>query len=101
MFFALGMERVEARLRRGAVGENDVEEFLDQARPNEVRALFKDGIGRALELFRIRRRSHHSASPSSYAITAEEQTMEIARIPPISAMDAPTERIVRPRSRAS
>jgi len=100
MFFALGMERVEARLRQGAVGENDVEEFLEQARPSEVRALFRDGFARALELFRIRRRSTHSASRTSYAITAEEQTMEIARIP-ASAMDAPTERIIRPRSRAS
>ena len=57
MFFALGMERVEARLRQVAVGENDVEEFLEQARPNEVRELFRHGIGRALELFRGRRRT--------------------------------------------
>ena len=57
MFFALGMERVEARLRQVAVGENDVEEFLEQARPNEVRELFRHGIGRALELFRRRRRT--------------------------------------------
>jgi hypothetical protein len=102
MFFALGMERVEARLRAGVVDEKDVEAFLEQARPSEVRALVKDGIGRALELFRIRRRSRYSASRSSYAITAEEQTTEIARIQvsPVS-MDAPTERIIRPRSRAS
>lgn len=57
MFFALGMERVEARLRQFAVGENEVEEFLEQARPNEVRELFRHGIGRALELFRLRRRT--------------------------------------------
>lgn len=57
MFFALGMERVEARLRQVAVGEDDVEEFLEQARPNEVRELFRFGIGRALELFRGRRRT--------------------------------------------
>jgi hypothetical protein len=57
MFFALGMERVEARLRQVAVGENDVEEFLEQARPNEVRELFRYGMGRALELFLRRRRT--------------------------------------------
>lgn len=57
MFFALGMERVEARLRQVAVGENDVEEFLEQARPNEVRELVRHGIGRALELFRLRTRT--------------------------------------------
>ncbi|SDD85107.1 hypothetical protein [Actinokineospora iranica] len=55
MFFALFMERVEARLRHVAVQETDVEEFLESARPDEVRALYGHGIGRALELFRLRR----------------------------------------------
>lgn len=56
MFFALAMERVENRLKHVvAVQEEEVEEFLEQARPNEVRALYGHGIGRALELFRLRR----------------------------------------------
>jgi hypothetical protein len=55
MFFALFMERVEARLRHVAVQEDEVEEFLEQAHPDEVRALYGHGIGRALELFRLRR----------------------------------------------
>ncbi|MEC3975032.1 hypothetical protein [Amycolatopsis sp. H20-H5] len=55
MFFALFMERVESRLKYVAVQENEVEEFLEQAQPNEVRALYGHGIGRALELFRLRR----------------------------------------------
>ncbi|HEV7908797.1 MAG TPA: hypothetical protein VGP03_11670 [Pseudonocardiaceae bacterium] len=55
MFFALFMERVEAKLRHVAVQEDEVEEFLEQARPDEVRALYGHGIGRALELFRLRR----------------------------------------------
>lgn len=55
MFFALAMERVETRLRHVAVQEDEVEQFLEQARPDEVRALFGSGIGRALELFRLRR----------------------------------------------
>ena len=55
MFFALFMERVETRLRNVAVQESDVEEFLESARPDEVRALYGHGIGRALELFRLRR----------------------------------------------
>jgi len=55
MFFALAMERVESRLRHVAVHENEVEEFLEKARPDEVRALYGSGIGRALELFRLRR----------------------------------------------
>jgi hypothetical protein len=55
MLFALFMERVEARLKNLAIRENEVEEFLEQARPEEVRALYGHGIGRALELFRLRR----------------------------------------------
>jgi hypothetical protein len=56
MFFALFMERVEAKLRHGAVQENEVEEFLESARPEEVKALYGHGIGRALDMFRLRRR---------------------------------------------
>lgn len=60
MFFALFMERVEAKLRHVAVQENEVEEFLESARPDEVKALYGHGIGRALELFRLRRRGRGS-----------------------------------------
>ncbi len=55
MGFALFMERVENHLRHVSVRGEDVEEFLEQARPDEVRALYGHGIGRALELFRLRR----------------------------------------------
>jgi hypothetical protein len=61
MFFALFMERVEAKLRHVAVQENEVEEFLESARPEEVKALFGHGICRALELFRLRRRGRGGA----------------------------------------
>ncbi|MQA63048.1 MAG: hypothetical protein GEU86_16500 [Actinophytocola sp.] len=55
LFFALFMERVESKLRNVTVQANEVEEFLEQAQPNEVGALYGQGIGRALELFRLRR----------------------------------------------
>lgn len=55
LLFALFMERVEARLRHVAVRQAEVEEFLEQAKPEEVNALYGHGIGRALELFRGRR----------------------------------------------
>jgi len=61
MFFALFMERVEARLRHVAVQENEVEEFLESARPEEVKALYGHGIGRALDMFRLRRRGRGNA----------------------------------------
>lgn len=56
MFFALGMERVETRLRESAVRQDELDDFLERARPDEVKALFRSGTGRALELFRLRNR---------------------------------------------
>jgi len=61
MFFALFMERVESRLRHVAVQEDEVEELLENAQPDEVRALYGHGIGRALELFRLRRKGRSKA----------------------------------------
>ena len=63
MLFALGMERVEARLKNLTIRENEVEEFLEQAQPDEVRALAGYGIGRALELFRLRRGGGRAGRP--------------------------------------
>jgi hypothetical protein len=63
MLFALAMERVENRLSNVTVREEEVEEFLEQAQPNEVRALYGHGIGRALELFRLRRLGGRAAKP--------------------------------------
>lgn len=56
MFFALGMERVESKLRESTVRPEELEELLERPRPDEVRALFRSGTGRALELFRLRNR---------------------------------------------
>lgn len=71
MFFALAMERLESRLRHlsvqeNSVQENEVEEFLQAAHPEEVRVLFGSGIGGALELFRRRRRPR-TGSPNGTA----------------------------------
>ncbi|MGH3566523.1 MAG: hypothetical protein ACRDRH_10920 [Pseudonocardia sp.] len=38
MFFALGMERVESRLRQSTVNRDEPGEFVEQPRPDEVRA---------------------------------------------------------------
>ena len=47
MFFALGMERVESKLRESTVRPEELEELLERPRPDEVRALFRQGTGRA------------------------------------------------------
>jgi hypothetical protein len=64
MFFALGMERLESRLRESTVHEDDLQELLEQRRPDEVRALFRSGTGRALELFRLRNREPRGRKPA-------------------------------------
>lgn len=63
MVFALGMERLETRLRSGTVREDEVEDFLERARPDEVKALFKQGIGGALQMFRLRNRGKRNGAP--------------------------------------
>lgn len=60
MFFALAMERVEGRLRRLSVHEQEVEEFLDQARHGDIAALATDGFPHAFARFRGRRRGRSS-----------------------------------------
>ncbi|NLG54645.1 MAG: hypothetical protein GX542_03205 [Rhodococcus sp.] len=56
MLFALAMERVEFRLRRFSVREQEVEEFLDQASHDDVAALAQEGFPGALDRFQLRRK---------------------------------------------
>jgi hypothetical protein len=56
MLFALAMERVEFRLRRLTVREQEVQEFLDQASHAEVATLAQEGLPRALARFHLRRK---------------------------------------------
>lgn len=63
MFFALGMERVESKLRESTVRPEELEELLERPRPDEVSALFRQGTGRALELFRLRNRIPRGRRP--------------------------------------
>jgi hypothetical protein len=55
MVFAILMERLEARLKNGSVTENEIDEFFEQARPDEVNTLIREGLWRALDVFRLRR----------------------------------------------
>jgi len=64
MFFALGMERVEARLRASSVRQDELDDFLERARADEVKVLSRSGIERALELFRGRNRKDRVAGRS-------------------------------------
>ncbi len=61
--FMLFMERVEAPLRVVSV-EDDVEDFLDHARPQDVGTFYRFGLRRALAAIRRRRRSRATTSAS-------------------------------------
>lgn len=65
LVFAMLMERVESRLQNVSVTEEEVEQFLDQARPDEVNTFIREGLGRALDLFRLRRRPRRGRRPRS------------------------------------
>lgn len=56
MLFALLMDRMEQRLHRSTVSGQDVEEFLEEAQPDEVSTFISEGWTRALSKFRLRKR---------------------------------------------
>ncbi|MGV8874811.1 hypothetical protein CH274_21950 [Rhodococcus sp. 06-418-5] len=56
MLFALAMERVEFRLSKLGVREQEVQEFLDQASTSEVATLANEGFPHALARFNTRKR---------------------------------------------
>lgn len=56
ILFALAMERVEFRLRRLTVREQEVQEFLDKASHADVATLANEGLPRAMARFHLRRR---------------------------------------------
>jgi hypothetical protein len=55
LFLMLGMERVEGPLREDAVTEQ-LEGFLDSARPDEVETFVSEGFAPALDRYWRRRR---------------------------------------------
>jgi hypothetical protein len=55
LFLMLGMERVEGPLREDAVSEQ-LEGFLDSARPDEVETFVSEGFAPALDRYWRRRR---------------------------------------------
>jgi hypothetical protein len=63
----LAMDKVEQPLRRDALGEQ-LMDFLDSARPDEVETYVRQGFGPALDSYWRRRRS------SSRQVTAQART---------------------------
>jgi hypothetical protein len=49
MLATFGLQRLEASLNDDTVSAADVAEFLDQAEPDDVNTLAREGMGRALD----------------------------------------------------
>lgn len=73
MLFALAMERVEFRLRRLTVPEQEIQEFLDEANTAEVAALAQHSMPEALARFRVRRKRGLNQRRSSRRILSTRQ----------------------------
>jgi hypothetical protein len=56
MAFMLIMERIEVPLTRVAADDREVEQFLDNANPDELDTLAREGTASALRRFRSRLR---------------------------------------------
>lgn len=71
LIFIMAMERVERRLTAATMNEDQVSEFFNEARPEEVRTFVKEGWGRALSLFNLRRRPR-AARRATPAVTDDD-----------------------------
>ena len=62
MLATLGLERVEAGLRRDAISATDVADFLNQAEAGEMDTLARDGMNNALHSLQRRLHERDSAT---------------------------------------
>jgi len=65
------MERVETRLRRLTVEEEDVEQFFEQASTGEVNTFVREGLPNALDVVHVRR--HSSKRPQTRPIAISQR----------------------------
>jgi hypothetical protein len=70
MLATFGLERLESGLNRDTVSTTDVAEFLEQARPDDVRTLARDGMPQALD--GLHRRLHEPDSGFEAVRTLDE-----------------------------
>lgn len=73
MLATFGLERLESGLDRDTVSATDVAEFLEQARPDDVRTLARDGMPEALDGMhrRLQERISEAEVATTYVIDDE------------------------------
>ena len=87
MLATFGLQRLEAGLENGAVSTSDVAEFLEQAEPNDVRVLAREGMPEALDGVHRRISEDSDYLPSS-GEWATDQLRSAALVPAAVQPDA-------------
>jgi hypothetical protein len=75
MLATFGLQRLESSLDDDTVSASDVAEFLNQAEPNDVNTLAREGMGRALDDM------HQRLSERDWSLAAGMPAREMASLP--------------------
>jgi hypothetical protein len=75
MLATFGLQRLESSLDDAAVSASDVAEFLDQAEPDDVNTLAREGMGRALDGL------HQRLSEREWLLDAPTRARDTASLP--------------------
>jgi hypothetical protein len=75
MLATFGLQRLESRLDGDTVSAADVAEFLNQAAPNDVNTLAREGMGRALHDM------HQRLSERDWSLATPIPAREMASLP--------------------
>lgn len=75
MLATFGLQRLESSLDDAAVSASDVAEFLDQAEPDDVNTLAREGMGRALDGL------HQRLSEREWLLDTPTRARDMASLP--------------------
>jgi hypothetical protein len=75
MLATFGLQRIESSLDNDSVSATDVAEFLDQAEPDDVDTLAREGMGRALDGL------HQRLGERDWPLAAPTTAREMASLP--------------------
>jgi hypothetical protein len=75
MLATFGLQRLESSLENDTVSASDVAEFLDQAEPDDVDTLAREGMGRALDGL------HQRLGEQEWPLPAARPARDMASLP--------------------
>ena len=75
MLATFGLQRLESSLNDDTVSASDVAEFLDQAEPDDVNTLAREGMGRALDGL------HQRLGERDWSVEGPSAVRDVASLP--------------------